>query len=135
MKNNLKKILSKESNVLFAYLFGSGASGCGGPLSDLDIAVYLANLQHAHEYRLCLIEKVASSLKTDNLDLIILNDAPIVLKFEVVKNGILIIDSPSPRVEFEVAVMQDYLDSAYIRSIQRTYIRQQCINGGYFGQT
>lgn len=36
-----KAFLLGEKRVKFAYLFGSVASGKAGPLSDLDLAVYL----------------------------------------------------------------------------------------------
>ena len=37
----LKKGLEKERDILFAYIFGSRATGKVHPESDLDIAVYL----------------------------------------------------------------------------------------------
>ncbi len=41
LKRRLKPAFEKFPAVKFAYLFGSVAEGEAGPLSDIDIAVYL----------------------------------------------------------------------------------------------
>ncbi|MFH1322632.1 MAG: nucleotidyltransferase domain-containing protein [Methanobacteriota archaeon] len=38
---NINKVLAEESNILFAFLFGSYAKGTQDEKSDIDIAVYL----------------------------------------------------------------------------------------------
>ncbi len=41
--NEVKKVIEAEDNIIFAYLFGSMASGSQTNLSDVDIAIYLQN--------------------------------------------------------------------------------------------
>ena len=45
--------------VLFAYLFGSQATGRAGPLSDVDVAVYLDDSVDALESKLALVDLVS----------------------------------------------------------------------------
>ena len=65
--------LKARKDILFAYLFGSLTSGMLKPLSDIDIAVYLKK-------RLEIIGDLADILKTDEIDLVILNTAPLSLQ-------------------------------------------------------
>ena len=54
-----KKGLEKERDILFAYIFGSRATGKVYPESDLDIAVYLKEpLKDYTERRLELIDLI-----------------------------------------------------------------------------
>jgi predicted nucleotidyltransferase len=119
--------------VKFAYLFGSMASGKAGPLSDLDLAIYLDRRLDSFKYRLQLMERLARLLKSEKFDLVVLNSAPVVLKYEVVKNGIILKDDRPKRVMFETAVLQEYLDTAYLREVQHEYVQRQIKGGSYFG--
>ncbi len=121
----IKKILASERKVEFAYLFGSMSAGKTGRLSDIDLAVYLDNRLDIFNYRLVFLEKLSRELKTENIDLVVLNMAPILLKFEVIKHGFLLKENRTKRVAFEADVIQEYLDTAYLRQIQRPYIYEQ----------
>ncbi|MBE9485923.1 MAG: nucleotidyltransferase domain-containing protein [Desulfuromonadales bacterium] len=75
VKNALDKInslLAQAPHVQFAYLFGSCARGDTGPLSDIDIAVYLGGRVAPFDYRLRLIESLAQALGTEHFDLVTL---------------------------------------------------------------
>ena len=124
-----KNFLVGERKVKFAYLFGSFASGNSGPLSDLDLAVYLDGRLDFFSCRLKLIEALAKVLKTENFDLVVLNNAPIVLKHEVVRNGVILKDDRPRRVMFESRAVWEYLDTAYLRDVQRGYLRDQIERG------
>jgi len=101
--------------VRFAYVFGSRANDTAGPLSDLDVAVYLPpDLDHfAHRMR--LLEKLNRLLGTDAIDLVILNEAPLLLSHRVVRDGQVIKDNREDRVRFEARALNEYLDTAYLR--------------------
>jgi uncharacterized protein len=128
-----KAFLAGERKVKFAYLFGSLASGNSGPLSDLDLAVYLDGRLDPFIYRLKLMEALAKVLKTEHFDLVVLNNAPVVLKHEVIKDGIILKDDRSRRVMFESLALREYLDTAYLREVQRGYLREQIKRGSFFG--
>ena len=131
--DSVRKFFAADGLVKFAYLFGSMASGMAGPLSDLDLAVYLDRRLDSFNYRLRLMSSLPRLLKSEKFDLVVVNSAPVVLKYEVIKNGILLKDDRPRRVMFEAAVLQEYLDTAYLRKVQREYIRQKIREESYFG--
>jgi predicted nucleotidyltransferase len=66
IRNSLPAIASKifsEHRVLFAYLYGSYATGIVHPFSDLDIGVYIKNLRDNKHLEL----ELPLSLEFDNL--------------------------------------------------------------------
>jgi len=128
-----KAFLIGDRRVKFAYLFGSLSRGNAGPLSDIDLAVYLDGRLDLFNCRLKLMEALSRVLKTEKFDLIVLNNAPVVLKHEVVKDGIVLKDDRSRRVMFESLVLREYLDTAYLREVQRGYLREQIKRGDFFG--
>ncbi len=65
--------------MLFAYLFGGLARGRVSPLSDVDIAIYLADGADIAQEKLETLGKLNELLKTDEVDLVILNTAPLIL--------------------------------------------------------
>lgn len=130
---NVKAFLAKEQRVKFAYLFGSLANGNFGPLSDVDLAVYVDCRLNLFTYRLKLMETLARVLKTDNFDLVILNNAPIVLTHEVISAGLILKDDRRRRVMFESSSLREYLDTAHLREVQRGYMREQIKRGDFFG--
>jgi len=125
--------LASEKRVKFAYLFGSVAAGNSGPLSDIDIAVFLDRRLDFFTCRLQLMEALARALKSENFDLVILNNAPIVLAHQVISDGIVLKDDRQRRVMFESRVLREYLDTAHLREVQFSYLREQIKRGDFFG--
>jgi uncharacterized protein len=128
-----KALLAEDKKVKFAYLFGSHSRGDAGPLSDLDLAVYLDGRLDFFTYRLKLMEALSKILKTERFDLVILNNAPVVLRNEVLRDGIVLKDDRSRRIVFESRALREYLDTAYLREVQRSYLREQIKRGDFFG--
>lgn len=61
----LSTALEPESDIAFAYLFGSVAKGRSGPLSDVDVAVYFHPGANAHlrfNRRINLMAKLGKAL-------------------------------------------------------------------------
>ncbi len=127
------RFFAEDDRVVLAYVFGSVPRGRAGPLSDIDFAVLLRRGCDVFDARLKLMEALAASLKTDGVDLVALNDAPLLLRYEVVRDGTLLKDEPSARVAFETAVLREYLDTAFLRDVQRRFVKEQAAAGGYFG--
>lgn len=83
----IKKALEKNQNVIFAYLYGSVATGKTHKFSDIDIAVYL------QDYTADNFLKILASLPTDipyEIDVRVLNMAPPLLRYSIIKNGRLL---------------------------------------------
>lgn len=104
----------KKQKVLLAYLFGSQANGRKGPLSDIDIAVYFDQMlgpDERFDLRLEVLGELVDLFKTDDIDLVVLNDAPPLLAHRILKEGLLIFsDNDKIRLEYEVKAVLKYLD-------------------------
>lgn len=110
---NLGKIFKKFSAIGLAYFFGSRANGASGPKSDYDFAFYLdeKNKKKRFELRLKLIDALTKTLKTDEIDVIILNDAAgPELKYNIIKNGVLLYKKEPFKVLMEPRIMNEYFD-------------------------
>jgi hypothetical protein len=106
-----QKILSGDRQVVFAYLFGGLAEGTVRPLSDIDIAVYLRDTAHLAEYKLLLFERLADAMGTGEIDLVILNTAPISLVGRVLLKKRLLVDkNPFQRHSFESTALRKFFD-------------------------
>lgn len=134
---NIRRIhdlLAADHRIKFAYLFGSQAEkGKTTSLSDTDVAVYLDGRMNHFTYRLKLMELLAKRLKSENIDLIILNTAPPLLKYEAIKSNYVLKDSGAERISFESKVLQEFLDTAYLRRTQRQVIREKIRKEEFFG--
>lgn len=107
----LKPVFVQDQQVIFAYLFGGLARGAMQPLSDVDIAVYLKDCRNKAEAKLDLTGRLTEALGTDEIDLVILNDAPLSLVGRILKHRRLIVDKePFLRHSFESRVMREFFD-------------------------
>ena len=113
----VKAFIKRQERVRVAYLFGSYAKGKLGPLSDLDIAVLLdgcLDKRESFDLRLRLINGISSILKTDKLDVVVMNNAPLLLNYNIISEG-RVLDSKDEleRVMFETRILSRYLDRKY----------------------
>ena len=99
--------------VRFAYLFGSMASGRLGPMSDIDIAVYLNEDAVTPDNKLEILGKLMDIFESDEIDLVILNQASLPIKMSAIKSRyILAENNPFARHLFESKTMREYFDFA-----------------------
>ena len=73
--DKLKEKLKEEKGILFAYIIGSYATGKNNPMSDFDIALYLEDDKDIFERKLYFNSLITDILKTDEVDIIILNNS------------------------------------------------------------
>jgi len=121
------RALFQHSEAVLAYLFGSYAQGEAGHGSDVDIAVLLAgDAKKLYESYRQLGLGVRNALGTERFDLLLLNDAPPALTFEVISTGRLIYARSDQDLNaFEVNVVRAYLDTAHLRAVQNEYLRRR----------
>lgn len=111
LPGNLQASFKRENRILAAYLFGSYVTGNQTVKSDIDVAVLLSEIpEKMLEYYLHLIDEISQVL-SGNVDLVILNTAPPILKHQIIKFGKLVYcrDEKS-RIEFEARAEDEYLD-------------------------
>jgi predicted nucleotidyltransferase len=98
-ENVLEKIpilsakLCEDKNIAAFYQFGSSLRGYLDPLSDLDLAVLLDKKIPADKFLpeyLKIVGIAADILKVDELDLLILNQAPLRIVHNILKTGRLL---------------------------------------------
>jgi predicted nucleotidyltransferase len=107
----LPDVLAARSEVVFAYLFGSAARGELRPLSDVDVAVFLADGVDAFEARTELLALLTGHLGTDKVDLIVLNGAPTALLGRVLLDRRVLCDKdPFRRHRFESRALREFHD-------------------------
>jgi len=116
MLKNKKKIINifKDYHYIkLVYLFGSQASGKTGPLSDYDFAFYLKtkNRKKMSQVQFGLMDKLSRVLKTDKIDVVILNTLKSPeLKFNIIKHGKLIYEKEPFKLILEPMILNQYFD-------------------------
>ncbi len=122
LKNHQKSLI-EEYGIKLIYVFGSYAKGESGPQSDLDIGVYLGRKENGF-LKLALLDRLVDIFHREDIDLVILDTADEVLKFQVIKYGKPVYEeSVSTRVLFEADTLSRYMDTAYFRKMQNKYSR------------
>lgn len=119
-----KMYLKGRKDIAFAYLFGSLAEHRGTHLSDIDIAVYVTGTKPS-EVRLEILGDLIDIFKTDRLDLVVLNSAPLTLKMKIIQPRRILADNiPHLRHRFESRVLRSYLDFSKIeeRILENRYL-------------
>ncbi len=106
-----KQALLRDTNVVFAYLFGGLAQGVKNPLSDVDIAVYVNNTHNLPGYTMNLFLTLSDILATSEIDIVILNTAPESIAGRVLQHKMLLVDKePFRRHEYESVTLRKYFD-------------------------
>jgi len=109
----LKSIFKLYSEIKLVYLFGSRSQGDIGPLSDYDFAFYLDEQDKKKIYKIKveLLNKISSILKTDKVDIVMLNTAKgPELKYNIIKSGKLIFEKEPFRILVEPKILTEYFD-------------------------
>ena len=112
-------LLFEKEEVLLAYLFGSLGRGQTG--HDVDLAI-LTRSGQAFRLR----EAITDCLETERVDLVDLQRASPVLRFEILRTGQLLYAADLALSEcFELATLRLYRDTAWLRRQQREYLRER----------
>jgi len=119
-----KDILMKYEDIVFSYIFGSYAQGSIRGNSDIDIAIYLKKDIDIDTY--LEIKMNLSEVLKREVDLVILNNAPPLLKYEIYKNNILLFSRDKTleskykvKTLFEYSDIKRYLNLSYDKTIER----------------
>ena len=121
------KYLADRDDIIFAYLFGSYAKGNQTHLSDIDIAVYIKYDKLVFENNLQILSGLTKRLKTDDIDLVILNKAPISLLTKILATKFILIDKDPPvRHAFESLNMRMGFDFSFF---EKRILEQRFLNG------
>lgn len=93
----------RQAGALFAYVFGSRATGSARAGSDLDVAAFFADRE--------VDPSAVAARLPGTVDLLVLDGAPLELAGRVALEGRLLFDDDSPtRVAWEATTRKLYLD-------------------------
>lgn len=126
----LKNYFSDKEEVVAAFLFGSQAKGIAGKISDWDIAVYFKTQEPGrveweetgrdYPQEDQIWDDLIDMLKTDNVDLVVLNRAPSNIAASAISEGIpLVIKDRGIFLDFALLTMRqaedyrNFVDSYY----------------------
>jgi predicted nucleotidyltransferase len=137
IKDAITSLLKNRPEVQAAYLFGSVATGRARPDSDIDVAVLVSRRimrRDPFKYRVDLMTDLMRVLNRNDVDLVLLNEAPPLLAHRVLSKGKLILEhSASARVAFQVQTVNRYLDSQPMRRLYLSYLKKDAREGRIFG--
>jgi predicted nucleotidyltransferase len=134
MLSKVIHILSKDTFIICIYVFGNLASGTLKPLSDLDFGVLLSyglNREERFRKHLELIGILNRIFKTDEIDLVLMNDAPIRFSYNIIRNGrVLFCRDNLALINFRDKIIMQHLDFKYFRDGFDRYFLEKV---GYYG--
>ena len=115
--------LFAQNPVNAAYLAGSLSNRTSfGHLTDVDIAILLMEQIKSDQfldYQLYFFSELARRLDSESIDVVILNQASLLLKLQVIRYGqILFSRDEKSRISFETRAVMDYLDFKKFDEVQ-----------------
>jgi len=105
VRERFRALLAEEPAILITYLYGSFVAGTG--FNDIDLAVLIDEARfkderELFEYQLALAVRLERELRPFPVDILVLNRAPLPLRFRVVSEGALLLSKDErQRIEFE----------------------------------
>ena len=124
--------------VMLAYLFGSAAIGQMTPLSDVDIALVVDEdhvFKHSRlQFELEIEDELAARCEVNQIDVRVINAAPLLLRGEVVTHGrLMFARDEDARIEFETRTRMEYFDFLPAAELYRAaffeHLRQRGLSG------
>jgi predicted nucleotidyltransferase len=132
----LSHVLDQEGMVA-AMLIGSQARGNPGPLSDVDVAVWHdpdLDSRGRFDLHLRLASDAGRALGTDEIDVVMLNHAPPLMRHRAIREGKRLVERDhDERVRLETQAILDYLDTAPLRAELGRGVRRR-MKEGRFGR-
>lgn len=111
----ISSVLKKEIDVVFSYVHGSLVEGV---FKDIDVAIFVdeSKILSFLRYELQMESLLNKAVGKFTFDVRILNGAPLSFRYEVIKNGKLIMTKDEEsRIDFETSTFSNYFDFAPFR--------------------
>jgi predicted nucleotidyltransferase len=113
--STIRSMLEREIPVVFGYVFGSFWEGV---FKDIDVAIFIdeGKIPSFLRYELQMESLLNKAVGKFTFDVRILNGAPLSFRYEVIKNGRLIMTkNEESRIDFETSSFGNYFDFAPFR--------------------
>ncbi len=115
------------SGVVFAYLFGSQATGRARPDSDVDVPVYLdPPPEDPGAVALALAGRLEERSGLAGIEVVVMNGAPLPLLGRILRERIVLFSRDEPaRVAFESLTFREFQDfDLHARELDRELLRR-----------
>jgi len=126
--------LSKDRDIVALFSFGSLAAGDLKPLSDLDFGILVSptlDRKQRFDKHLELLGLLNEQFESDEIDLVLMNDAPVRFSHNIIKSGKLLFCSDSGALgDFIEKTVKVYLDFRYFRD---EFDKEFLKGVGYYG--
>ena len=114
LMKQITSLCKNQPSIIAAYLFGSQAKGTAQQKSDIDVAILLDD-QTGGIFDLLSFIVEAETTTGRQVDIVVLNTASEVLKYQVRKHGTLLFDKkPEARKIFEIKSRKYFEDFLYL---------------------
>ena len=124
----------KKYNVNTVYLFGSRANGTHYSNSDIDLGLLLGDFGRTKTKLIIDIQmEIEGLLHPTPVVVIILQNAPLEMRFQIIKTGAIIYcRNDDFRTDFEDVVMRDYLDFKPFLDMYQREVKEALREGHFF---
>ncbi len=127
-KNLMKNIFASFSSIKAVYLFGSFAENKTNRFSDIDIGILLEE-GFSKSIKIDVLARL-TEIGLDSIDLVIMNEAPLLLRHEIVKHNYLLYckEGFDKNTYFSITVLK-YLDFRPYQIYQQERFKERILNG------
>jgi predicted nucleotidyltransferase len=134
--DRLRAVFAGHPAVRGAYVFGSVATEQEWDGSDLDLGIVVEEEAWDPSDKVPLIGECMDAARRTRIDLVVLNDAPLVLQFEAVRPNVILYaaDDFDPGV-FSSKVLRMYWDFQPHLRRQRKAYKRRLLNEGRHGES
>jgi hypothetical protein len=123
----MKVYFKNRPEVIASFIFGSYSTDNATILSDLDVGILLKIDIGKDKYSELLLDissDLVKLLKMDNIDLVILNRANPILKYEIATKGMAIFEREKEIVDnFKIKSLKYYMDTKKFRNLYQKSIK------------
>ena len=124
----LQDFWQDNSDIRLVYLFGSLAESNNA--NDIDLAI-LFNDKPSYDRIAFIKEDLYKLLNTQRIDLVDLNRAGPVLRFDVISKGkSLYLENNEILNSFELRTIKEHMDTIYMRKVQQWYLKEKTLMHG-----
>jgi len=118
----LNKNILQNQKIELVIVFGSKVTGFSHSKSDLDIGIVFFDKIRKKEKPVevygVLYEEFIKKFKTENIDIVYLEEAPLSLQYKAVRDGIVLYeDSPVSFADYKENILKKYFDFKYFENI------------------
>ncbi len=124
----LRPAFHKDPRIAAAYLFGSRATGSVSAQSDIDVAILVFQAEaegFSLQDEMRIEAQLSLMLRTDKVDVVLLNRCPLALAYKVIAEGKLLYEAePIAAMDFVEGTLIRYFDFApTLQDFYREYDR------------